>query len=128
MTTTARLEHVNLTVSDPDATAQRIVGLFDWHVRWSGPAKDDGYTVHVGTDDAYLALYRPSSAPAAITDGVGQINGLNHVAIVVDDLDEIERRVRATGLEPFSFGDYDPGRRFYFLDTDGVEFEVVSYR
>jgi len=35
--------------------------------------------------------------------------------------------VRAYGLEPFSFGDYDPGRRFYFLDPDGVEFEIVTY-
>ncbi|MGJ8556368.1 MAG: VOC family protein, partial [Sulfitobacter geojensis] len=23
--------------------------------------------------------------------------------------------------------DYEPGRRFYFHDTDGVEFEVVQY-
>ena len=22
----------------------------------------------------------------------------------------------------------DPGRRFYFLDPDGIEYEVVSYR
>jgi glyoxylase I family protein len=31
------------------------------------------------------------------------------------------------GLTPFSHGDYDPGRRFYFLDPDGIEYEVVSY-
>ncbi|MEM7190453.1 MAG: VOC family protein, partial [Pseudomonadota bacterium] len=23
--------------------------------------------------------------------------------------------------------DYEPGRRFYFADHDGIEFEVVSY-
>jgi hypothetical protein len=28
---------------------------------------------------------------------------------------------------PFSHDDYDPGRRFYFLDPDGIEYEVVSY-
>ena len=33
----------------------------------------------------------------------------------------------ADGLTPFSHGDYEPGRRFYFLDPDGVEYEVVSY-
>lgn len=127
MTITARLEHVNLTVADPDATAATIVELFDWHVRWSGPSKNGGYTVHVGTDDDYLALYRPSSDPAGISDPGEQINGLNHVAIVVDDLDEAEARVRERGLEPTNFGDYDPGRRFYFVDPDGVEFEIVSY-
>ena len=31
------------------------------------------------------------------------------------------------GLEPFSHGDYEPGRRFYFLDPDGIEYEVISY-
>ena len=31
------------------------------------------------------------------------------------------------GLETFNHGDYEPGRRFYFFDWDGIEFEVVSY-
>ena len=31
------------------------------------------------------------------------------------------------GYEPFSHADYEPGRRFYFLDRDGIEFEVISY-
>ena len=33
----------------------------------------------------------------------------------------------AAGLTPFSHGDYAPGRRFYFFDWDGIEFEIVSY-
>ena len=32
------------------------------------------------------------------------------------------------GLTPFSHGDYEPGRRFYFFDPDGIEYEVISYR
>ena len=39
----------------------------------------------------------------------------------------IEARVSAAGLIPFNHGDYEPGRRFYFLDPDGIEYEVVSY-
>ena len=35
--------------------------------------------------------------------------------------------VVAAGLTPFSHADYEPGRRFYFLDPDGIEYEVVSY-
>ncbi len=126
--TTVQLEHVNLTVSDPDASAALLGELFGWHVRWTGGAKGGGYTVHVGTDGQYVALYRPPTDPSGITDAGYAINGLNHIAVVVDDLDEIERRVRAANIEPFSFGDYEPGRRFYFLDRDGVEFEVVSYQ
>ena len=52
---------------------------------------------------------------------------LNHVGIQVEDLDAVEERVIAAGLVPFSHGDYDPGRRFYFMDWDGIEFEIVSY-
>jgi|GEM_PF-593633 len=128
--TATRLEHVNLTVADPDATSGLIGPIFGWHVRWSGPAKADGYTVHLGSDDHYLALYRPARSavvPNPATDAGPVVNGLNHVAVVVDDLDAVEARVEAAGLHPFSHGDYDPGRRFYFLDHDGIEYEVVSY-
>jgi glyoxylase I family protein len=48
--------------------------------------------------------------------------------VQVDDLDAVEAKVAAAGLKPFGHDDYDPGRRFYFLDPDGIEYEVVSYR
>jgi glyoxylase I family protein len=123
---TARLEHVNLTVSDPDRTAALLERLFHWRVRWSGPAMAGGRTVHVGTEDQYLALYAGrdgNGAPLGWSKGTP----LNHIAMTVDDLDDAERRVTQAGLTPFSHGDYEPGRRFYFLDPDGIEFEVVSY-
>ncbi len=53
--------------------------------------------------------------------------GLQHLGILVDDLDPIEERVRAEGIEPFHFMTYEPGRRFYFFDANGIEFEVVAY-
>ena len=46
---------------------------------------------------------------------------------MVDDLREAERMVIEAGLEPFNHMDYEPGRRFYFFDWDGIEFEIVSY-
>jgi catechol 2,3-dioxygenase-like lactoylglutathione lyase family enzyme len=52
---------------------------------------------------------------------------LNHIGLEVDDPDAIEARVIAAGLRPFGHADYEPGRRFYFLDPDGIEYEVVSY-
>ena len=48
----AILEHANITVKDPDAIANTLCELFDWHIRWSGPAKDDGYTCLLYTSDA----------------------------------------------------------------------------
>jgi len=52
---------------------------------------------------------------------------LNHIGIVVDDLDAVEKLVIAKGFKPFSHGNYEPGRRFYFYDSDRLEFEVISY-
>ena len=117
------LEHVNVTVSDPRRTAEMLERLFGWRIRWEGPAKLNGRTVHVGTDDSYVALWSP---PPGMAFGE-EDSRLNHIGVVVTDLDAAEARVKAEGLEPYNHGDYEPGRRFYFDDSDGIEFEVVSY-
>lgn len=52
---------------------------------------------------------------------------LNHVGLVVDDLEAAEKRVSEAGLTPCGDADYAPGRRCYFVDWDGVKFEVASY-
>ncbi len=125
--TAGLLEHVNVTVSDPETTAALLARLFDWKVRWRGPSKMGGRSVHVGAEDWYVALYTPGAAADAPADPGGFKGGLNHVGVVVADLAETERRVATEGLTPFNHGSYEPGRRFYFLDPDGVEYEVVSY-
>lgn len=121
-----RIEHVNVTVTDPERTARLMEQLFGWHVRWQGPARDGGRSVHVGTDEHYLALYTGSGVTYG-PDDFAKGRPLNHIGLEVPDLDATEARVIAAGLEPFNHGDYDPGRRFYFLDPDGIEYEVVSY-
>lgn len=120
------IEHVNVTVSNPDRTADFLKRVFDWHIRWRGQAAKGGHTIHVGNEQFCLAVY---AAVLGQTEPSGHHKGspLNHIGIVVDDLDEIERRVFAEGFEPFSHDDYDPGRRFYFFDHDGIEFEIISY-
>ena len=121
-----RIEHVNVTVSDPDRAARLMAALFGWHVRWQGPARSGGRTIHVGSDDHYIALY--SGLGVAYTaDDFAKGHPLNHIGVEVDDLAAIEAKVLAAGLRPFGHDTYDPGRRFYFLDPDGIEYEVVSY-
>ena len=122
----AMIEHVNLTVSDPERAARLMITLFGWHERWRGPARDGGFTIHVGNDASYVALYiGPNGKHADALFEKGE--PLNHVGVQVDDLDAIDDKVIADGLIPFSHGDYEPGRRFYFFDPDGIEYEVVSY-
>ncbi len=125
--TEATLEHVNFTVRDAKATANRLSNLFGWKVRWKGDSIHGGYSVHVGGENSYLAIYNPPSQPEKATESYFMINGLNHLGVIVDDLDGTEAKVKAAGYKTYSHGDYDPGRRFYFDDEDGIEYEVVSY-
>jgi len=124
----AYLEHANLTVKDPTATAQLLVDLFGWRVRWSGESVFGGHTVHVGGENSYLALYSQESTQEKPGDTYQRQNALNHLGIVVDDLDAAEKTILAAGLQTRSHGDYEPGRRFYFESKDGLEFEIISYK
>jgi catechol 2,3-dioxygenase-like lactoylglutathione lyase family enzyme len=117
------LEHVNITVSDPERSARLLQDLCGWNERWRGPSLMGGRTIHVGNATDYLALYTHDEPPGRFTKGVP----LNHVGLLVDDLNAAEQVVVAAGLTPFSHGDYEPGRRLYFFDWDGIEFELVSY-
>ena len=125
---TAQLEHTNYSVSDANRTAAWMKDLFGWHIRWEGSAMNgQGYTIHVGTDTSYVALYSHAKTKAPTDDNYQTIGGLNHIAVTVDDIDAMEEKVKAAGFEPMNHGDYEPGRRFYFHDQDGIEYEVVSY-
>jgi len=122
-----RLEHVNITLPDAKGTAAILCKLFGWHVRWEGPAKEDGYSLHVGDDDSYLALYTPAWDLQGTPERYMYNAGLNHVGVVVDDLDATEARIKAAGYTPYSHADYEPGRRFYFEGPGDIEYEVVQY-
>ena len=123
METQGRIEHVNLTVSDIERSAALFEKLLGWRQRWRGASLRGGETIHVGEQATYLALYSDGR------EHPGQRKGrpMNHVGFVVADLATAERVVREHGLEPWGHDDYEPGRRFYFFDWDGIEFEVVSY-
>jgi catechol 2,3-dioxygenase-like lactoylglutathione lyase family enzyme len=120
-----QLEHVNLTVRDLDRSIAFYTDLLDLHVRWKGPIDADRLGAHVGDDDGYLALFE------ATTDGEVDHDytrpGVNHFGFVVRDLDDARRRLEHLGATVHLEGDYDPGRRIYFLDPDGYEVELVEY-
>ncbi|WP_370232149.1 VOC family protein [Cognatishimia sp.] len=122
-----KLEHVNITVEDAQATAQVLMQIFDWHIRWEGASMDEGYTVHVGDRETYLALYSPAKKLGPAGEKYAVKGAINHVGVVVNDLKATEAKVRQAGFAPHSHYDYEPGERFYFNGPDGLEYEVVSY-
>ena len=121
-----RIEHVNVSVTDPERAARLMGELFGWKIRWQGGARDGGRAIHVGAEDHYIALWTGPEL-AGRTGPFSMGRPLNHIGVEVDDLDVTEAKVRAAGLTPTHHGDYHPGRRFYFLDPDGIEYEVISY-
>ena len=122
------LEHANFSVSDPQKTADMLCAIFDWRIRWSGDAIHGGHTIHVGGQDSYLAIYAQAEMRKAAPNDYKTVGAMNHIGVVVEDLDAVEARVLEAGFETVNHGDYEPGRRFYFHDHDGIEFEVVSYQ
>ncbi|WP_133365155.1 VOC family protein [Qipengyuania sediminis] len=121
---TAALEHVNISVTDGERTAAFLEKLTGWHRRWEGPSLDNGRSIHLGTDSAYVAIH----SSARISGGFVKSVPLNHIGIAVDDLAAAERVVIEAGLTPFNHGQYAPGpASFYVFDWDGIEWEIVSY-
>jgi len=123
----ARIEHSNITVQDPDALAALLCRIFDWRIRWSGEAIDDGYTVHVGDDDTYLALYTHDGVIATREARYATWPSINHIGVVVTDLDAVEKRIQENGMTTHGHDDYEPGRRFYVETPFNLELEIVSY-
>ncbi len=120
-----RLEHVNLTVSDLDRSIDFYCRLLGLRVRWRGTLNSGLTGAHVGDDDMFIALFQ-SSEPGRVGSDYEDV-GLNHFGFVVDDLDDYKGRLIEMGFPPHSEQDYDPGRRLYVRDPDGIEIELVEY-
>ncbi|MEP3420222.1 MAG: VOC family protein [Erythrobacter sp.] len=124
------IEHANLSVTNPERSAELLKQMLGWEERWRGQSALGGDTVHIGLPGngaAYIALYTNDDVRADKGRRYTKGQPLNHVGLLVDDLDATEKIVSAAGLTPFGHDDYEPGQRFYFFDWDGIEFEIVSY-
>jgi glyoxylase I family protein len=121
------LEHVNLTVQDLDRSVAFYQSLLGLDVRWSGKAlgsKGPVRAAHVGDDRCYLALFE-AEEPSSATLDYGRA-GLNHFGFMVDDLKATRGRAIGLGVTPHFEPEYEPDRRFYIFDPDGIEIELVE--
>jgi len=119
------LEHVNMSVADLDHTIDFYGKLLGLKVRWRGTTSDGLPAAHVGDERHYLALFEVGDA-ARKPDDYGLL-GLNHFGFVVDDLEACRTKLGELGAEVRDAMDYEPGRRLYFDDPNGVEVELVEY-
>ena len=124
-----KLEHANLIVSDVDGMIRFLQTAFpDFVVRWEWTAEDGGRSVHVGTQDTYLALNEASRERAAKWVPYSGEPGTNHLGYEVDDVDTLRERMIAAGYRDSTVPNNHPHRkRVYFYDDEGNDWEFVQY-
>jgi catechol 2,3-dioxygenase-like lactoylglutathione lyase family enzyme len=120
-----RIEHANISVNDVEASTRFYIDLFGGRVRWEGITELGLRAAHIGDDNTYLALFEASTKGRAPEDYTA--TGFNHLGFEVEDLDSYQARLEKMGVSVTREESYEPGRRLYFYDPDGIEIELVEY-
>jgi glyoxylase I family protein len=126
---TVRFEHANITVENIDASFRFYNALFGFERRWEGTATGEVGPVralHAGDQQTYLAMFEAERTGRRTPDY--GIAGVNHIGFEVNDLEIYRQRLEELGVSVHLEADYEPGRRIYFYDPDGIEIELVEYR
>lgn len=123
-----RLEHVNITATDVDATVQFFqTAMPELKIRGEGTGELCKRWVHLGTSTSYIAI-EDRGVREAGPHVAYQHPGVNHLGFVVADSEAVSRRLRAAGYrEGESSLDHRFRRRYYFYAPDGIEVEFVGY-
>ena len=124
-----RIEHCNITVPDIDAAIAFLQLVApDFKVRRDEHSPDSFRWVHIGNDDYYIALEEPHSGSGP-KKNAGYINyGVNHIALIVPSVAEIEAKLDALGYKRSIEAPVEQHRkRVYFYDNGGFEWEFVEY-
>jgi len=116
-----RLDHVSLNVTDrarSTAWYRDVLGL----PQLNEPSENDE-PVFLGQPGLQFGLFQAQrQSPARETES----SGLRHVAMVVDDLDAAQERLRSHDVE-FRYEDHGNALSVYFADPDGHVLELTTY-
>ena len=116
-----RLDHVSLNVTDrarSTAWYRDVLGL----PQLNEPSENDE-PVFLGQPGLQFGLFQAQRrSPARETES----SGLRHVAMVVDDLDAAQERLRSHDVE-FRYEDHGNALSVYFADPDGHVLELTTY-
>jgi methylmalonyl-CoA/ethylmalonyl-CoA epimerase len=120
----AKLRHIALSVSDPEAAAQFFERAFG--MRRAGPAMRGVYMTD-GVMNIALLNFKDEAVPGY--EGKKDVRGVIHFGIWVDNLEDAEARIKAAG------GTYLTGRKekdpnvYYevkYRTPDGVVFDITE--
>jgi len=126
--TEPRLEHVNVTATNVDATVRFFqTAMPALKVRGEGSGDLCRRWVHLGTPTSFIAI-EDRGVREAGPHIAYRHPGVNHLGFVVNDSEAVARRLRAAGYREGKHSlDHQFRRRLYFYDPDGVEVEFVEY-
>ncbi|OZG73176.1 lactoylglutathione lyase [Hahella sp. CCB-MM4] len=122
------LEHANITVENAQKTMEFLKTAFpDFELRGEGKLwNQPGKWVHFGNESFYFALQQCDDHLSET--GTRYLNdGINHVGMVVEDLDGILCRFKEKGYSGYESDAHPYRRRAYYYDPNGIEWEFVQY-
>ena len=98
--------------------------VFGWRIRWQGPALESGFTLRIGTEAQYLALYCPADLQKTLSDPHGFLGRLNHMGVCVRNLVACDARAKKKwGSHPVSMRYMNQGRGFIFEILTGLSMQ-----
>jgi len=125
-----RIEHVNITVPDIEEAISFLKILApDFEVRKDEEPSNSYRWTHIGNEAYYFALQEPHLD----ADSKKQLQtyknyGINHVALVVSNIQEIEEKLLDSGYNRGIDTPIEKHRkRAYYYDKAGFEWELVEY-
>lgn len=126
----SKIEHLNITVPDIDEAIKFIqIVAPDFKVRKDVKSSTRHRWTHIGNDECYFALQEAylGSEPESPRKSYKNY-GVNHIAIVVDDLLRVESDLVKYGYKRSIDTPVEKHRkRLYFFDNFGFEWELVEY-
>ena len=123
------IEHANITVRSIKESSRLLKAAFpDFRLRGEGVSGDKRWA-HFGNDLIYLTLNEPLEHQASVLKKNYAVEGINHLAFVVDDIDGVNQRLSAAGYksDPQFQEESNIRRRHYYEDANGLEWEFVQY-
>ncbi|MEL0629075.1 VOC family protein [Psychromonas aquatilis] len=125
-----KIEHLNITVPDIDEAIKFIkIVAPDFKVRRDQSPENSYRWAHIGNDHYYFALQEPHlEATPAFPLKTYKNHGINHIALIVEDLARIEADLIKAGYQASIDTPVEQHRkRLYFFDAFGFEWELIEY-
>ena len=125
-----KIEHLNITVPNIDEAIKFIqIVAPDFKVRKDVKPPSSYRWTHIGNDECYFALQEPHLGSEPDSPRKTYKNyGVNHIAIVVDDLLKVESDLVEHGYKRSIDTPIEKHRkRLYFFDNFGFEWELIEY-